>query len=741
MAAGCKPSHAHARGTGREGRSRLRFAAMLGVGASTLVGLAYASPARAGVPPPPNIFNAPLQLIGALGANDPSISLDAAGTTYVAAADGAGRGCVLDTFSHDGSKGHYLGRPQGGTGCAIAVTPAASGSPDALAYAADGPGGLIVGRSTTAGANFGSALLPTSLSAGAQPIAVDPQLPAGGQPTTFLISRDATSGLPQLASSVDGGLTYVAGASPINPLDISATKLQGAPPVAGNLVARRDDTGLKLYTVILTASSGTDHSLDRVWEAVGAVTPPGVGNTQPAVAWHDVLAYSAPVGSQLNRPAPVTTVDAGGHVYVAFADGAHVYVKSDVDGTHWTATASPVAVDTASAIPGGLTSSLLPALAAGGSGIVDLAWYGASGGTGTSDAHDTWDVYLAQSTDSGASWTPFSVTSHAIHQGALCVAGDAACAAAQQSPPDHNIQPALQLAVNQVTGAAVLAYDDDSALPGLPLLEATRQCSGISAASGQPLVNDCAAPQQPSAAPAASTCPGPQLTDLPSDAIDDTASGSGQNIPNLDLTQEVLNRQLNGNLQTAMSVQFLSVNPGVPNLTAQTWTFHWAYNSVNYYAQATVSAAPPVFVVGTVNPDGSLAPGHTVTGGFTSGSGAQVLINIPAADVGGPPLGATLGKEWAASYATFSSGAPSTGPILVDRMPDAGYGANATLVQCAPQTDVPDAPVAVMLPVGAGLTGAILLWLRRKRSRSSVKEGDEGGIPRHPEQPGQCEDF
>jgi hypothetical protein len=74
-------------------------------------------------------------------------------------------------------------------------------------------------------------------------------------------------------------------------------------------------------------------------------------------------------------------------------------------------------------------------------------------------------------------------------------------------------------------------------------------------------------------------------------------------------------------------------------------------------------------------------------------------------------------------------------------MPDAGYGAPAMVGQCPPASDVPDAPIAVTLPLGAGAGGAILWWLRRKRSRSSVKEGDEGGIPRgiH-QQPGQFEE-
>src|SRR5207302_4031783 len=142
------------------------------------------------------------------------------------------------------------------------------------------------------------------------------------------------------------------------------------------------------------------------------------------------------------------------------------------------------------------------------------------------------------------------------------------------------------LALDQLSGAAVLAFDDDAASPGLPTLNATRQCGGLSAVTGQPLSATCAAPQQPALAPAPSTCPGPQITDTPGDAIDSTAQGSGANVLNLDLTQEVLNQTPDGSLQAAISVQYLNTVPGVADIASETWTLYWTYKSVTYYAQA-----------------------------------------------------------------------------------------------------------------------------------------------------------
>jgi len=735
MAAGCRLSCAHAR-AGAEGRAPLHVAALLGVAFAGVLGLVCQSPVLAGVPKAPSIFNAPIALPGALGATDPSVVVGPTGTAYVSGSDGAGQGCVLDRLSPDGSAGKYLGRVEGGGGCSIAIAPSSSGSPDAVAYASSSPAGLVVSRSGNAGTTFTSALLQGATSAGAGSTATDPQLGVDGAPTAFLLFQDATTRAPELAVSIDGGLTYAAGASPINPADAGAALPQGLPALAGNLVARRDDTGLTLYTVFETGAGPTDTSYDRLFAAVGTVTPAAAPATAPTTAWHDFLVDAAPPGSQLDRPRPVTAVDAAGHVYVAFSDGTHVYVKADFDGAHWNASQAPATVDSFARIPGGLTSSLLPALAAGGNGIVDLAWYAASNPDptklgSTADASNAWGVYLAQTTDSGTTWAAYPVTNHAIHQGALCVAGDAACAASQQSPSNPPVAPSVQVAIDQLSGAATVAYDDDVASPGLPSLSAARQCGGLSAVTGQPLGGTCAAPAVAPASSTGSTCPGPQITHLAGAAIDNTAKGSGQNILNLDITQEVLNQTPGGDLVAAITVQHLDLNPGAPDIQAQTWALHWTYAGVHYYATATLAPKAQTYRVGTVGPDGTLGPVHAVTGALIPGVGGRILMSIPARDVGRPSPGALLGNTYAASYATYATGAATPGDqVLVERAPDAGFGAPAMVGLCPPASDVPDAPIAVMLPLGAAAGGSILWMLRRKRSRRSVNRGAEGGIPR-----------
>jgi len=727
---------------------------MLGVATSAAIGLFTIHPAFAGLPPAPPIFNASLPLPGGLGATAPSLAIDNTGTVFVLASTTSGQGCVLSTYSLDGSTGRFLGRPQGGAGCATSLGPTQQGvSPvnasGELVYGADGPDGVITARSTNAGTNFTTSTLPASGAGGAGAVATDPLVGASGFATSFLIVRDATTGLPRLAVSTDGGLTYTPGGSLINPSDIDVGLWQGAGPmpVVGNLVARRDDTGLKLFAALATADSAADRAaqataktdnLNRVYEAVGTVVAAQTPGAAPTVTWHDVAAYAAPAGTGVNRPVPATAVDSAGHVYIAFANGSHVFAKADVDGTHWNASAPLLPLDaSASGIPGGLTSSLLPALAAGGNGMVDVVWYGATGGEATAvdpaaDVHDNWAVYMAQSINSGATWTAYAVTANAVHQGALCAVGDAACTAAQQTPPDPNIGDALQVAVNQVTGAADIVYDDDSQTAGLPVLQATRQCSGLSAVSGKALVNDCAAPNVASAPVAAGTCPGPQISAAAGAAIDDSPNGSGANVLNLDVTRVLMNEpNSESQIEVVMTVNHLDPQPVVADISSEIWRVFWTFAGTSYYAEARVTAGQqPVFTVGTVGAAEALKVTHRIAGALVQGPSGNVVLTIPAAYVGNPSVGSGLHDFYAASYAVYSgTGSASPAPVLVARAPVGGFGAAPMIGQCPPAADIPDAPTPLLLPFGAAAAGGLVMLLRRKRSRVSVNQEGAGGIP------------
>src|SRR5207253_1941872 len=83
-----------------------------------------------------------------------------------------------------------------------------------------------------------------------------------------------------------------------------------------------------------------------------------------------------------------------------------------VAGTRWDAGEPPLELDTAaSGYPHGNNAVVFPWVVAGGDGLVDVAWYGAHGGSASygddrpnDDPANLWHVYLAQTIDGGRSW-------------------------------------------------------------------------------------------------------------------------------------------------------------------------------------------------------------------------------------------------------------------------------------------------------------------------------------------------
>ena len=630
---------------------------------------------------------------------------------YFIGSTGAGTGCTLFNLSRDGSSAAYLGRTPGGVECTLnqaTLKPSALG----LTVATQSPDGTLSGRALNGGASFMWADTSGPIAMGS--LAADPVLNTAGTSDLFLLVNDATTGLPHVAVSHDAGATYAVGPTLVNPADIAAGQWQGAGPLplAGNLVARRDATGLHLYSVVETADSAADRSaqaaaktdnLNRVYAAVGTVTPSLTPGGAPTVSWHDVEAYHAPKGTALNHTSPATAVDSAGHVYETFADGRHVFAKSDATGLAWNPAVAPLTIDAiATGLPAGMDASVIPAIAAGGNGKADVAWYGATGGLPTApdpstDLHNSWAVYMAQTLDGGATWTAYPVSGNAVHQGPA--AG------------------ALQLAVDQVSGVAAVAYAGDQAAPGLPSLFATRQCTGFSAVTGVALVDDCVAKQPATPVLPGSTCPGPQVRDAAGDALDTSASGIGANIASLDVLLAEF-RIVDPSTELAtLTLNNMSATLPV-NIAQAQWRLTWTQGAIEHYAQASIVAGQaPVYTFGTVNPDGTLGAGAPVQGALIPGANGTITFTLPLALMGNPAAGSMLQNISAATYAVYTSqGSPAA--QLVDRAPDGGAGADYAVAQvCAPLTNVPEIPAAALLPLVGGATTAIAVAVKRRRSR------------------------
>jgi hypothetical protein len=680
------------------------------LGAATALASGAGHTAKAAVTTP---FNAPIAASGGAGSTPTGAAVATDGSVYFIGSTGPGTGCTLFNLSRDGSAATYLGRTPGGAGCAVnqaTLRPSLVG----LTVTTRSADGTLSGRALNGGASFTWADTSGPIAMGS--LAADPAPNAAGTSDLFLLVNDATTGLPQVAVSHDGGATYAVGPTLVNPADIAAGQWQGAGPLplAGNVVARRDATGLHLYSVVETADSAADRSaqasaktnnLNRVYAALGTVTPSLMPSGAPTVSWHDVEAYHAPTGTALNHAGATTTVDSAGHVYQTYADGRHVFAKSDLTGLGWDPAVAPVSVDAiAAGLPTGMSASVIPAIAAGGNGKVDLAWYGATGGLATSpnpagDLHNSWAVFMAQTLDGGATWTSYPVSGNAVHQG-----------------PEAG---ALQLAVDQVSGVAAVAYAGDQAAPGLPSLFATRQCTGFSAVTGLALVDDCVASQPATPVLPGTTCPGPQVRDAAGDALDTSASGIGANVAALDILLAEF-RIVDPSTELAtLTVNRMSTALPV-NVAQAQWRLTWTQGATEHYAQAVMNAGQtPVYSVGTVNPDGTLGAGAPVQGALIPGANGAITFTLPRALIGNPATGSSLQNISAATYAVYSAqGSPTA--QLVDRAPDGGAGADYAVAQvCAPLSNVPEIPAAALLPLVGGAT-AIAVAVKRRRSRRTV---------------------
>ena len=86
---------------------------------------------------------------------------------------------------------------------------------------------------------------------------------------------------------------------------------------------------------------------------------------------------------------------------------------------------------------------------------MDLAYYGTSASS-KDDPSAVWNVYMAQSTNGGASFVQSVVTSHPNHVGVICTQG-VACASGTR-----NLLDLFQNVIDPVNGMAAIIYADDT---------------------------------------------------------------------------------------------------------------------------------------------------------------------------------------------------------------------------------------------------------------------------------------
>jgi len=171
-------------------------------------------------------------------------------------------------------------------------------------------------------------------------------------------------------------------------------------------------------------------------------------STDLGKSWTANLVYAAPPGSVLANIFPALAVDpTNGHLYAAWSDGRTVsFAASSDQGSTWS---TPVSVNVAPA-----AAALMPWLAAY-NGTVDLVYYGTTA-TSNLDPSAVWNVYLAQTTNEGASFAQSVVSNASNHAGIVCTGGTGC------GPGTRNLLDLFQVAIDHQNGKAAVIYTDDA---------------------------------------------------------------------------------------------------------------------------------------------------------------------------------------------------------------------------------------------------------------------------------------
>src|SRR5262249_49158630 len=178
-------------------------------------------------------------------------------------------------------------------------------------------------------------------------------------------------------------------------------------------------------------------------------------STDGGVTWTATLVFHAPLNTALDNIFPTLAVDpSNGHLHAAWSKHANTvfYATSSDEGMTWS---TPVSVNIAPS-----NTSIFPWLAAR-KGTVDLVYY-ATTASSKDDPNAVWNVYLAQTTNDGASFTQNLVSNQPNHMGVICTEG-AACPQ-PQIPGTRNLLDLFKVAIDPQNGKAAVIYTDDFSL-------------------------------------------------------------------------------------------------------------------------------------------------------------------------------------------------------------------------------------------------------------------------------------
>jgi hypothetical protein len=171
-------------------------------------------------------------------------------------------------------------------------------------------------------------------------------------------------------------------------------------------------------------------------------------STDGGVSWTATRVFHAPLNDAQNNIFPTLAVDpTNGKLHAAWSDGHTVfYATSSDEGVTWS---SAVAVNIAPA-----STAIFPWISARNN-VVDLVYYGTTASS-KDDAAAVWNVYLAQTTDGGASFQQSRVSNTPNHVGVICTLG-VGCDFSTRTLLDL-----FEVTINPANGRAAVVYTDDT---------------------------------------------------------------------------------------------------------------------------------------------------------------------------------------------------------------------------------------------------------------------------------------
>ncbi len=256
----------------------------------------------------------------------------------------------------------------------------------------------------------------------------------------FISYHDAaSSALIHVQRSDDDGYTWKMVGDPIVGQD-GATGNATFNNTQGPLVA--DSFSHNVYAIYdageASVQKGTSGAFNNIYVS---------RSTDFGKSWTASLVYHAPLFTDFTNVFPALAVDpTNGNLYAAWSDGHSTFFSTSSDqGATWS---SAVTVNIAPA-----TTAIFPWIAAY-NGTVDLVYY-ATTAASKDDSSAVWNVYMAQTTDDGASFTQSLVSNVPNHVGAICTQG-LACPAGTR-----NLLDLFEVAINPQNGHAGIIYTND----------------------------------------------------------------------------------------------------------------------------------------------------------------------------------------------------------------------------------------------------------------------------------------